>query len=168
MELITEDKIKEILQKVLNEDTQKASRMDYNRVQFKIDEIVSSLTETQKELRKLRESIPGPLKKVTDKKLNEVTASLSNSQRIINDMRIKIQQIKKSNSNLDLSELITSDGIAENERDLFQDNYSYNDLVDKIGFDNYSFMINQIKHILSKLFKLIKYKCIFNNYDNNF
>ena len=59
---------------------------------------MTSLSETQKELRKLRESIPGPLRKATDKKLNEVTASLSNSQKIINDMRIKIQQIKKSNN----------------------------------------------------------------------
>ena len=80
---------------------------------------------------------------------------------------IHLANKEKSNLNLNLSELITSDGTAENERDLFQDNYLYNDLVNKIGFDNNLFMTNQIKHILSKLFKLIKYKCVFSNYDNN-
>lgn len=96
MELITEDKIKEILNKILNEGTSKVSRIDYNRVQFKIDELLSSLSETQKELRKLQDSIPNPLKKVTERKIGEVTASLSNSYRTITDMKAKIQQVKKS------------------------------------------------------------------------
>lgn len=96
MELITEDKIKEILKKILNEGSPKVSRIDYNRVQFKIDELMSSLSETQKELRKLQDSIPAPLKKVTERKLGEVTASLSNSYRAITDMKSKLQQIKKS------------------------------------------------------------------------
>lgn len=96
MELITEDKIKEILNKILNEGTSKVSRIDYNRVQFKIDELLSSLSETQKELRKLQDSIPNPLKKVTERKIGEVTASLSNSYRAITDMKAKIQQVKKS------------------------------------------------------------------------
>ena len=95
MELITEDKIKEILNKILNEGTPKISRIDYNRVQFKIDELISSLSETQKELRKLQESIPAPLKKITERKIGEVSTSLSNSYRVINEMKAKIQQVKK-------------------------------------------------------------------------
>ena len=96
MEFITEDKIKEILNKLLNEDSPRVSRIDYNRVQFKIDELLLSLSETQKELRKLQDSIPTPLKKITDRKMGEVSASLSNSYRSITEMKNKLHQVKKS------------------------------------------------------------------------
>jgi uncharacterized protein YpuA (DUF1002 family) len=103
MELITESQIKEILNKILNEGSPKVSRIDYNRVQFKIDELMSSLSETQKELRKLQDSIPAPLKKITERKIGEVSASLSNSYRAINDMKAKLQQVKKSSYSQPLS-----------------------------------------------------------------
>ena len=60
-QIITENQVKDILEKVLMEQTSKVSRNEFSRVQFKIEELQNSLNETVKELRKLEDSIPSGL-----------------------------------------------------------------------------------------------------------
>ena len=56
--IISENLIKEALDKILIEQMSKVSRQDFSRVQFKIEELQNSLNETIKEMRKLEDSIP--------------------------------------------------------------------------------------------------------------
>jgi len=60
--IISENLIKEAVDKILFEQMSKVSRQDFSRVQFKIEELQNSLGETVKELRKLEDSIPSGLK----------------------------------------------------------------------------------------------------------
>jgi septal ring factor EnvC (AmiA/AmiB activator) len=93
---IFEGEVKKILGKVLNEEVSKVSRQDFNRVQFKIEELQNSLTETTKELRKLQESIPGGLKSITNGRLSSISSDLSNSQKLIGQLKDKIRQFKRT------------------------------------------------------------------------
>ena len=54
--IISENLVKEAVDKVLFEQISKVSRQDFSRVQFKIEELQNSLGETVKELRKLEHS----------------------------------------------------------------------------------------------------------------
>jgi len=93
---ILESEVKKILGKVLNEEVSKVSRQDFNRVQFKIEELQNSLSETTKELRKLQESIPGGLKSITSGRISSISSDLSNSQKLIEQLKVKIRQYKRT------------------------------------------------------------------------
>lgn len=93
---IFESEVKKILGKVLKEEVSKVSRQDFNRVQFKIEELQNSLSETTKELRKLQDSIPNGLKSVTNGRISNISADLSNSQKLITQLKDKIRQYKKT------------------------------------------------------------------------
>jgi hypothetical protein len=94
--IISENLIKKELEKILIEQASKVSRQDFSRVQFKIDELQNSLNETVKELRKLNESIPGGLKTVTNGRINGISLSLSNAQKLVTQLKDKVKQYKKS------------------------------------------------------------------------
>ena len=87
--IISEEVVKTILEKVLTEETMKVKREEYNRIQFKIDELNSSLGETIKELRKLQDAIPGGLKGVMSGKVKNLSNNLHNSQKIITQLKDK-------------------------------------------------------------------------------
>lgn len=93
---IFEGEVKKILGRVLNEEVSKVSRQDFNRVQFKIEELQNSLSETTKELRKLQESIPGGLKSITNGRLSSISSDLSNSQKLVGQLKDKIRQFKRT------------------------------------------------------------------------
>ena len=95
--IITEKQVKNILDKVLMEETSKVSRNEFSRVQFKIEELQNSLNETVRELRKLEDSVPGGLKNVTNKKISEITTNLTNVKTLISTLKSKIYQVKKQN-----------------------------------------------------------------------
>jgi predicted nucleic acid-binding Zn-ribbon protein len=101
---LTESQIKQFVNNVLNESINKVSRHDYSKVQFKLDDLNGSIQEAQKELRKLEDSIPGGLKNVTNKKINEITTNLSNVKTLITSLKSKIYQIKKQNYSQPLEE----------------------------------------------------------------
>lgn len=95
-EIISENKIREVLTQILNEEVSKVKREDFARVQFKIDELQNSLNETVKELRKLQDSIPGGLKTVTNGRLTGISQNLTSAQKLIGQLRDKIKQHKKA------------------------------------------------------------------------
>jgi hypothetical protein len=94
--IISEIKINEVLQQILSEETSKVRRDDFARVQFKIEELQNSLSETMKEFRKLEDSIPNGLKTISNGRISGISTNLSNTQKLISQLKDKIKQYKKS------------------------------------------------------------------------
>jgi flagellar biosynthesis chaperone FliJ len=94
--IISENKVKEVLLLILQEETSKIKREDFSRVQFKIDELQNSLNDTMKELRKLSDSIPSGLKTVTNGRIGSITNNLSDAQKFISQLKEKVKQHKKT------------------------------------------------------------------------
>jgi hypothetical protein len=94
--IISENQVKDILDKLISEEVSKVRREEYNRVQFKMDELQNSLIDTVRELRKLEESIPTGLKTVTNGRMNSISVSLTNAQRLLIQLKEKVRQHKKS------------------------------------------------------------------------
>ena len=94
--MISEEMVKEMLEKVLNEETRKVKREEYTRIQFKMDELTNSLNETIKELRKLQDSVPGGLKGIMAGKINTISSNLYGSQKIISQLKDKIRTYKRA------------------------------------------------------------------------
>jgi hypothetical protein len=94
--IISENQVKEVLSRLLNEQASKVSRQEFSRVQFKIDELQNSLNETIKELRKLEDAIPSGLKTVTNGRISGISMGLSNSQKMLTQLKDKVRQQKKS------------------------------------------------------------------------
>jgi hypothetical protein len=102
--LITERTIKEVLTQVISEETSKIKREDFNRVQFKIEELQNSLSETMKEFRKLQDSIPSGLKTLSNGRVISIGNNLSNTQKLITQLKDKIKQYKKSSNTQQMDE----------------------------------------------------------------
>jgi hypothetical protein len=94
--LISENKVNEVLLQILSEETSKVKREEFNRLQFKIDELQNSLSETIKEYRKLEDSIPGGLKTICNGRMSGVSTNLSNAQKLLSQLKDKVKQYKKS------------------------------------------------------------------------
>lgn len=94
--VISENKVKEVLLQVLSEQTSKVKREEYNRLQFKMDELQNSLNETLKEMRKLEDSIPDGLKTVCGGRVNGISTNLSSAQKLLSQLKEKIKSHKKS------------------------------------------------------------------------
>lgn len=94
--IISENLVKNVLSQILNEETSKVRREEFNRVQFKLEELQNSLGETMKELRKLEDSIPGGLKSVCNGRVSGISSNLSNANKLIAQLKEKIRNHKKS------------------------------------------------------------------------
>jgi hypothetical protein len=92
---IEENKILNIVKNILLEETSKVNRNDFNKVQFKIDELENQLMETIKELRKLEDSIPDGLKTITNGRVKTMSSSLSNTHTILKQLKNKVKNYKK-------------------------------------------------------------------------
>jgi len=93
---ITEEIVKNKVLEVLSEQTSKVKREDFARVQFKIEELQNSLSETFKELRKLEDSVPNNLKTLTNGRISGISLSLSNAQKTLIQLKEKIKQHKRN------------------------------------------------------------------------
>lgn len=94
--IILENKVKEVILQVLNEDTSKVKREEYAKVQFKIEELQNSLNETLKEFRKLEDSVPNGLKTISNGRILGISQNLTNAQKLIVQLKDKIKIHKKS------------------------------------------------------------------------
>ena len=92
---ILEEQIKNMLNKVLMEETSKVSRQDFSRVQFKIEELQNSLNESVKDLRKLQDFIPKGLETVTKSRLSQISNNLYNTQKLLSILKDKIRHHKR-------------------------------------------------------------------------
>jgi predicted nucleic acid-binding Zn-ribbon protein len=94
--ILTENKVKEVLNRILNEETSKVKRDDYNRIQFKIEELQNSLNDTIREFRKMEDSIPGGLKTVTNGRISGISSNLMETQKLISQLKDKLKQHKRN------------------------------------------------------------------------
>jgi flagellar biosynthesis chaperone FliJ len=94
--IIFENKLKETLEKVILEETSKVSRQDFSRVQFKIDELQNSINESIKELRKLEDSVPTGLQNLIKTRISMISSNLSNSQKVLIQLKDKVKQYKRT------------------------------------------------------------------------
>ena len=95
-QIITKNQVKDILEKVLMEQTSKVSRNEFSRVQFKIEELQNSLNETVRELRKLEDSVPSGLQNLTKSRVSMISSNLTNSQKLLSVVKEKIRNYKRS------------------------------------------------------------------------
>ena len=95
-QIITENQVKDVLDKVLMEQTSKVSRNEFSRVQYKIEELQNSLSETVKELRKLESCIPNGLDLVTKNRITGVSSNLLGAQKLLINLKDKLRKHKKS------------------------------------------------------------------------
>jgi hypothetical protein len=93
---IFENNVKEILLQVLSEETSKVKREEFNRLQFKMDELQNSLNETIKEMRKMEDSIPNGLKTICNGRVNSMSTNLLNVQKLLTQLKEKVKQHKKT------------------------------------------------------------------------
>lgn len=93
--VISEEQVKKILENLLIEDISKISRQDFNRVQFKIEELQNSLNDTIKEFRKLENIIPTNLKTPTNKKISKINQFLGSISLEINQLKESIKTYKR-------------------------------------------------------------------------
>jgi len=94
--MINENDIKKAFLNVISEETSKVKREEFSRVQYKIEELQNSLNETIKELRKLEECVPEGLKTVCNGRLSKITSNLHSSHSLVNQLKNKIKEHKKS------------------------------------------------------------------------
>jgi flagellar biosynthesis chaperone FliJ len=94
--IISENLVKNVLTQILSEETSKVRREEFNRVQFKLEELQNSLGETMKELRKLEDSIPSGLKSVCNGRVSGISSNLMNTNKLITQLKEKIRSHKKS------------------------------------------------------------------------
>lgn len=93
---IEENNVLNIVKSVLLEEASKVNRNDFNKVQFKMDELESQLMETIKELRKLEDSIPDGLKTITNGRVKAISSNLSNTHAVLKQLKGKVKNYKKS------------------------------------------------------------------------
>jgi len=94
--IISENVVKSVIDRILNEETSKVRRDDFNRVQYKIEELQNSLNETIKEFRKLEDSIPSGLKTVANGRISGISSNLLDAQKLIQQLKEKIKKHKRN------------------------------------------------------------------------
>lgn len=101
---INESKVLSILRDILSEEVSKVNRNDYNRVQFKMDELESQLSETIKELRQLQDSIPDGLKTLTNGRVKMISDNLTTAHSTLKVLKNKVRSHRKSSSQSQMDE----------------------------------------------------------------
>jgi hypothetical protein len=94
--ILNENHIKEVIGRILIEESSKVSRYEFSKIQFKIEELQNSLNETVKELRKLQDSTPSGLKTIVGGRILSISSNLSNSQKLVSQLKEKVKQHKRS------------------------------------------------------------------------
>jgi hypothetical protein len=94
----------ETIRKVISEESSKVNRNDYNKVQFKIDELESQLAETVKELRKVQDCIPEGLKTISSNRLSSISSNLNDANKTLKVLKNKIKEHKRGNNQQQVDE----------------------------------------------------------------
>jgi hypothetical protein len=93
--IVTEEQVKEVLNNILSEQMKRVSRQDFNRTQFKIEELQNSLNETLKEYGKLKSSIPQGLQTPTRSRIQSIGDHLYGVQLDLNKLKVGVFNYKK-------------------------------------------------------------------------
>lgn len=93
---INEEVVMEAIRNILSEETKRVRREDYNKVQFKMDELENQLSETVRELRKVQDSMPEGLTTLCGGRMKNISQCLSDAQKNLKQLKDKIKEHKKS------------------------------------------------------------------------
>ena len=93
--IINENDIVKVVKNVLSEETSKVNRNDYNKVQFKMEELENQLKETFKEFHKLQDSIPDGLKTISNNRLKSISLYLYNASNTLKQLQKKVKEHKR-------------------------------------------------------------------------
>jgi hypothetical protein len=102
--ILTEEKVREVLNNILSEQLSKVKREEYARIQFKIEELENSLHETMKEFRKMESSLPDGLKTISNGRISGISSNLSNAHKLIIQLKDKIRQHKRNSQSQQVEE----------------------------------------------------------------
>ena len=93
--LINEKVIIDMVKNVLSEETSKVNRNEYNKLQFKIEELENQLIETIKDFRKVEDSVPDGLKTISNNRLKSISLYLYNAHNTLKQLKNKIKEHKR-------------------------------------------------------------------------
>jgi len=93
--MINENDILKVVKDVLSEETSKVNRNDYNKIQFKIEELENQFQETFKEFRKLQDSMPDGLKTISNNRLKSMSLYLYNAYNTLKQLQKKVKEHKR-------------------------------------------------------------------------
>lgn len=94
--IISETQIKKILNTILIEEISKVKREEFTRIQFKTEDLDNALSDTIRELEKLKSSIPDSLDVITKNKLSIISSNIYNSKKCLTQLKNKVKDYKKN------------------------------------------------------------------------
>jgi predicted neutral ceramidase superfamily lipid hydrolase len=92
---INEEVVMSAIREILSEETKKVRREEYNKIQFKLDELENQLVETIKELRKVDDSLPEGLRTLSNGRLKNMSSCLIDAHNTLKQLKNKIRDHKK-------------------------------------------------------------------------
>lgn len=90
-----EEFIMSTIREILSEETKKVRREDYNKVQYRLDELENQLFETIKEFRKVEDCVPEGLKTISNGRVKGISQCLMDAQKNLKQLKEKIKEHKK-------------------------------------------------------------------------
>lgn len=90
-----EEFVMNTIREILSEETRKVRREDYNKIQYKLDELENQLLETIKEFRKVEDGVPEGLKVLSNGRVKTIFQCLIGAQKNLKQLKDKIREHKK-------------------------------------------------------------------------
>lgn len=90
-----EEFVMNTIREILSEETRKVRREDYNKIQYKLDELENQLLETIKEFRKVEDGVPEGLKVLSNGRVKTISQCLIGAQKNLKQLKDKIREHKK-------------------------------------------------------------------------
>ena len=94
--IITEEDVISVLNKVLLDESTKIKREEFSRVQYKLDELNNSLVDIIREIRKLEDSTPLGLRKVMNGGITSIYSGLYNAEKRLILLIESVRQYKRN------------------------------------------------------------------------
>lgn len=104
---ITEEKIREVLSHIIEEEVSKIKREDFARLLYKLDDFERSLVELMREFHKIDNSTPTSLKFICRDKTSLINNNLLMTHKQVIQLKEKIKLKRKRQANNDSIQQIT-------------------------------------------------------------
>jgi hypothetical protein len=92
---INEEVVMEAIRNILSEETKRVRREDYNKVQYKLEELENHLNETIKELRKVGDAMPDGLNTLCGGRMKNMSQCLTDAHKNLKQLKEKIKEHKR-------------------------------------------------------------------------
>lgn len=92
---INEEVVMETIRNILSEETKKVRREEYNKVQYKLEELENQLVETIRELRKVEDSVPEGLNMICGGRMKNMSQCLTDAHKNLKQLKEKVKEHKR-------------------------------------------------------------------------